>query len=98
MTYSFPVWASLLGWLVLGERLDRNAIIGLVLCIAGLGVLVYPVLGSDALIGLSLSLACAMTWAVGDDLSEADAAPERPARHHHLAGDLRGGRDGDSVS
>ena len=34
------------------------------LCICGLGVLVYPVLGSDALIGLSLSLACAMTWAV----------------------------------
>ena len=64
VTYSFPVWASLLGWLVLGERLNRNAIVGLALCIAGLGVLVYPVLGSEALIGLSLSLACAMTWAV----------------------------------
>lgn len=64
VTYSFPVWASLLGWLVLGERPNRNAIAGLVLCVAGLGVLVYPVLGSEALIGLSLSLACAMTWAV----------------------------------
>ena len=64
VTYSFPVWASLLGWLVLGEKLNRNAIVGLALCVAGLGILVYPVLGSDALIGLSLSLACAMTWAV----------------------------------
>jgi drug/metabolite transporter (DMT)-like permease len=63
VTYSFPVWASLLGWLVLGEKLNRNAIVGLALCVAGLGILVYPVLGSDALIGLSLSLACAMTWA-----------------------------------
>ncbi len=27
-------------------------------------MLVYPVLGSEALIGLSLSLACAITWAV----------------------------------
>jgi drug/metabolite transporter (DMT)-like permease len=64
VTYSFPVWASLLGWLVLGERLGRNALIALALCIAGLGVLVYPVLHSDALIGLSLALACAITWAV----------------------------------
>ena len=64
VTYSFPVWASLLGWLVLSERLDRNALIGLALCVAGLGVLVYPVLGTEALIGLSLSLACAVTWAV----------------------------------
>jgi drug/metabolite transporter (DMT)-like permease len=64
VTYSFPVWASLLGWLVLGERLGRNAIAGLALCVVGLGVLVYPVLGTDALVGLSLSLACAITWAV----------------------------------
>lgn len=64
VTYSFPVWASLLGWLLLGERLSRDAVIGLVLCIAGLAVLVYPVLHSEALIGLSLSLACAVTWAI----------------------------------
>jgi len=64
VTYSFPVWASLLGWLVLGERPNRYALAGLALCIAGLAVLVYPVLGSEALVGLSLSLACAVTWAV----------------------------------
>lgn len=64
VTYSFPVWASLLGWLVLGERPNRNALVGLALCIGGLAVLVYPVFGSEALIGLTLSLACAVTWAV----------------------------------
>lgn len=64
VTYSFPVWASLLGWLVLSERPNRYALAGLALCIAGLAVLVYPVLGSEALVGLSLSLACAVTWAV----------------------------------
>lgn len=65
VTYSFPVWASLLGWLVLAERPNKYALAGLALCVAGLGVLVYPVLGSEALIGLSLSLACAITWAIG---------------------------------
>ena len=58
------MWASLLGWLVLGERLNRNALAGLALCLAELAVLVYPVLGSHALIGLSLSPACAITWAI----------------------------------
>lgn len=65
VTYSFPVWASLFGWLVLGERPNRYALAGLALCVAGLAVLLYPVLGSDALLGLSLSLACAVIWAIG---------------------------------
>jgi drug/metabolite transporter (DMT)-like permease len=65
VSYSFPVWACLLAWLVLGDRLRAGALIGLALCAAGLVVLVYPVIGSAALIGLSLSLASAVTWAVG---------------------------------
>jgi drug/metabolite transporter (DMT)-like permease len=64
VSYSFPVWTAALAWLVLGETLTRNAAIGLLLCTCGLAVLIYPVLHSDALIGLSLSVACAMTWAV----------------------------------
>jgi drug/metabolite transporter (DMT)-like permease len=65
VSYSFPVWACLLAWLILGEKLRGAAALGLALCIAGLAVLVYPVIGSAALIGLGLSLASAMTWAVG---------------------------------
>src|SRR5205823_5022361 len=41
INYSMPVWASLVAWLILGERLTPRAWTGLVLCIAGLPVLVY---------------------------------------------------------
>lgn len=65
VSYSFPVWACLLAWLVLGEKLRGGAMLGLALCVCGLVVLIYPVIGSVALVGLGLSLASAMTWAVG---------------------------------
>jgi drug/metabolite transporter (DMT)-like permease len=65
VSYSFPVWACLLAWLILGERLRGAAAVGLALCVAGLVVLVYPVIGSAGLIGLALALASAMTWAIG---------------------------------
>ena len=50
---------------MLGERLRGGAALGLALCVCGLVVLVYPVIETAASIGLALSLACAMTWAVG---------------------------------
>jgi drug/metabolite transporter (DMT)-like permease len=78
VTYSFPVWASLLGWLMLGERLTRNAVIGLALCIAGLAVLLYPEIGSHALIGLSMSLACAIVWAFGTIYLKLSGIPSSP--------------------
>jgi len=65
VSYSFPVWACLLAWLILGEKLRGTVALGLALCLAGLGVLLYPVIGSAGLTGLALSLAAAMTWAVG---------------------------------
>jgi drug/metabolite transporter (DMT)-like permease len=65
VSYSFPVWACLLAWLVLGERLRGAVAVGLALCIGGIAVLVYPVLGSVGVLGLALSLASAMSWAVG---------------------------------
>ena len=65
VSYSFPVWACLLAWLILGEKLRGTAALGLALCIAGLAVLVYPVIDSTAVIGLGLSVAAAVIWAVG---------------------------------
>ncbi|MBM3529898.1 MAG: DMT family transporter [Alphaproteobacteria bacterium] len=65
VSYSFPVWACLLAWLVLGEKLRGGALLGLALCLGGLAVLVYPVIESSAVIGLGLSLASAMAWAIG---------------------------------
>src|SRR4029078_5341881 len=43
VNYSMPVWGSLMAYFVLHERINMRSAIGLVLCVAGLSVLVYPV-------------------------------------------------------
>src|SRR3954449_13312503 len=43
VNYSMPVWGSMMAYFALGERINRQAAIGLALCVAGLVVLVYPV-------------------------------------------------------
>jgi drug/metabolite transporter (DMT)-like permease len=65
VAYSMPVWASLMAWLLLGERLNISAKIGLLLCGSGLAVLIYPVLGAGAPHSLLLAIGCALSWAGG---------------------------------
>lgn len=67
VTYSMPVWGSLMAWLILRERVSMRAAIGLVLCVVGLGVLVAPVAATSVRepIGLLLALGCALSWAGG---------------------------------
>jgi drug/metabolite transporter (DMT)-like permease len=65
INYSMPIWGSLLAWLVLRERLTLYTTIGLVLCAAGLSVLVYPVASVQTPVGLWLALGCALSWAAG---------------------------------
>ena len=65
VNYSMPVWASLMAWLILGERLSMRTGIGLALCIGGLAVLVYPVATAQSSAGLLLALGCALSWAAG---------------------------------
>src|SRR5262245_56522362 len=67
VNYSMPVWGSLLAYFVLGEHINRNSAIGLVLCVIGLAVLVYPVAEHSLRepIGLLLALCCALGWAGG---------------------------------
>lgn len=64
ITYSMPIWASALAWLILGDRLDRVRIIALALCIAGLGVLIWPLVGSGAPLGVFFAFGCAFGWAL----------------------------------
>ena len=61
-----PIWASLMAWLVLGERLNARSTVGLVLCVAGLVVLIYP-LAADGMSARSavLALGSALSWAAG---------------------------------
>jgi len=65
VNYSMPVWASLMAWPILGERVNLRVGIGLALCVAGLVVLVYPVAQAQSVLGLVLALGCALSWAAG---------------------------------
>lgn len=63
ITYSMPIWATVLSWLMLGERLDRIRSIAFILCVAGLGILVWPLFANGFPPTVYLSLACALGWA-----------------------------------
>jgi drug/metabolite transporter (DMT)-like permease len=63
ITYSMPIWATALSWLMLGERLDRIRAIAFVLCVAGLGILVWPLFENGFPPTVYYSLACALGWA-----------------------------------
>jgi drug/metabolite transporter (DMT)-like permease len=65
LTYTMPIWAALFAYPILGERLNVARGISLLLCIIGLTVLAYPLIGSSDLIGLVLALATAVSWAAG---------------------------------
>ncbi len=67
VNYSMPVWGSVMAYFALGERINRQAAIGLALCVAGLVVLVYPVAEQSMRepIGLLLALVCALGWGGG---------------------------------
>jgi drug/metabolite transporter (DMT)-like permease len=67
VNYSMPVWGSLMAYVVLRERINMRSAIGLVLCVAGLSVLVYPVAEQslNEPIGLLLALCCALCWGGG---------------------------------
>ncbi len=67
VNYSMPVWGSLMAYVVLHERISMRSAIGLVLCVAGLSVLVYPVAETSFRepIGLLLALGCALGWGAG---------------------------------
>jgi drug/metabolite transporter (DMT)-like permease len=67
VNYSMPIWGSLMAYFVLRERINARAALGLALCVAGLGVLVYPVAETSLRepIGLLLALVCALGWGGG---------------------------------
>ena len=65
VAYSMPVWSALIAWPILGERPNRLTLLGLVLCVAGLAVLVYPLATHGLPLGLLLALAAAVSWAAG---------------------------------
>jgi len=78
VAYSMPIWGTLLARVVLGERLNAVRLLALLLCAAGLAVLVQPLLAGGWPIGVFYSLICALSWAAGTvyvKWAKVDAAP-----------------------
>jgi drug/metabolite transporter (DMT)-like permease len=64
ITYSMPIWASVLAWLILGDRLDRVRLIALGLCVTGLTILVWPLFLAGLPLGVFFALGCAFAWTI----------------------------------
>jgi drug/metabolite transporter (DMT)-like permease len=66
LVYTMPIWASLLARVVLGERITPSRGLALALCVAGMAVLVYPLIGAGGIpLGILLALGSAVSWAIG---------------------------------
>lgn len=67
IAFTMPVWASILAIPVLGESMTRTKLIGLLLGLAGLGVLIGPdlVVLQTAPVGVVFMLGAAFSWAMG---------------------------------
>jgi drug/metabolite transporter (DMT)-like permease len=63
ITYSMPIWATVLSWLMLRERLDRVRLLAFIVCVAGLGILVWPLFAGGFPPFVYYSLTCALGWA-----------------------------------
>ena len=59
-----PIWATLMAWPLLGERLDARRSLSLVLCVGGLAILIWPLV--TAACRCRSARACQRAgWAVG---------------------------------
>jgi drug/metabolite transporter (DMT)-like permease len=64
ITYSMPIWTTVLSRIVLGEKLDAIRLVAFGLCIAGLTILVWPLFAGGFPPFVFYSLACALSWAI----------------------------------
>jgi drug/metabolite transporter (DMT)-like permease len=63
LTYSMPIWTTIMSRLLLGERLDGLRRLAIMLCVAGLAVLVWPLFAHGVPSTVFLGLGCAWAWA-----------------------------------
>lgn len=65
--FTMPLWAALLGWAVLGQRLSPRMLLALALGAAAVALLGWKGLGAyaQAPLGVALGLLAALGWAVG---------------------------------
>jgi drug/metabolite transporter (DMT)-like permease len=63
ITYSMPIWTTVLSWLFLGERLNAVRWFAFALCVVGVTILVWPLFASGFPPFVFYSLGCALSWA-----------------------------------
>jgi drug/metabolite transporter (DMT)-like permease len=64
ITYSMPIWATVLSRFVLGERLNAVRWLAFALCVAGVTILVWPLFAQGFPPFVFYSLGCALCWAL----------------------------------
>lgn len=64
ITYSMPIWTTMLSRAVLGEKLTPIRLLAFVLCCAGLCILVSPLFAAGFPPFVFYSLGCALSWAI----------------------------------
>jgi drug/metabolite transporter (DMT)-like permease len=64
ITYSMPIWTTMMSRAVLGERLTPVRVLAFFLCVAGLGILIGPLFAHGFPPFVFYSLACALSWAI----------------------------------
>ena len=67
IAFTMPLWATLIAAYVLGERITRTKVAGLLLGLLGLGVLIGPdlLILKRAPVGAFFMLSAAISWAIG---------------------------------
>ena len=64
ITYSMPIWTTMLSAAVLGEKLTRIRIVAFCLCVAGLTTLLWPLFADGVPPFVFYSLGCALSWCI----------------------------------
>jgi drug/metabolite transporter (DMT)-like permease len=65
LCYTMPIWAAVFAWLVLGECFTRVRVAALILCVAGMAILIGPLLRTGNPIGLAIAVGIGVSWAAG---------------------------------
>jgi drug/metabolite transporter (DMT)-like permease len=65
LAYTMPIWSTLLAWPFLGERPNRVQATALLLCGAGLAILIYPLTANGIPLGIVFALAVGVCWGGG---------------------------------
>jgi drug/metabolite transporter (DMT)-like permease len=64
ITYSMPIWTTVLSHFVLGERLNAIRWFAFALCVLGVTVLLWPLFADGVQPFVLYSLGCALSWTV----------------------------------